>query len=339
MSGVTMVTGGLGALGSRVCRELAASGQRPLVVDNSRDRSRLADIADQCDFEALDVTDMPSLLTVIRKYEPTTIVHMATIIGPGMERQPWAALRVNFMGTATLLECIRLAPAPRLIYISSKAVFGEVGEPYRSPGYELVDETCRREPVNLYGKLKRSCEDLIAHYAGLYGLDAIAFRFSSVFGPGRPEANVGVGSVVDRMADAAFRGSRLAPIRVRGEVKNNKDNYTYVGDIANAIRFGIAAPAAEGSLRPFNICSDIFASVSEMATELAETHPGWEPPELITDDNASGNRTGYMFRMSTELAQRLIGYKSKYTVRDALADYDSSLARENNGSRGAIAHA
>jgi UDP-glucose 4-epimerase len=339
MPGVTMVTGGLGALGSRVCRELVAGGQRPLVVDSTRDRSRLIDIADQCDFETLDVTDLPNLLTVIRKYEPATIVHMATIIGPGLERQPWAALRVNFMGTATLLECIRLASVPRLIYISSKAVFGEVGELYRSPAYAPVDEAYRREPVTLYGKLKRSCEDLIAHYAGLYGLDVIAFRFSSVFGPGRPEANVGVGSVVDRMADAAFRGVRLEPIRVRSEVKNNKDNYTYVGDIAHAIACGIAAPRAEGSLRPFNICSDIFASVSEMASQLAESHPGWEPPELVTDDNASGNRTGYMFRMSTELARTAIGYQPKYTVHNALADYDSSLARENAGARGAIAHA
>jgi UDP-glucose 4-epimerase len=308
-------------------------------VDSSRDRSRLADIADQCDFEALDVTDLPNLLTVIRKYEPATVVHMATIIGPGMERQPWTALRVNFMGTATLLECVRLTPVSRLIYISSKAVFGEVGESYRSPGYQPVDETCRREPVNLYGKLKRSCEDLIAHYAGLYGLDAIAFRFSSVFGPGRPAANVGVGSVVDRMADAAFRGVRLPPIRVRAEVKDNRDNYTYVGDIANAIQCGIAAPRAEGSFRPYNIASDIFASVGEMAVKIAESHPGWEPPELITDDNASGNRTGYMFRMSTELAQRAIGFKPKYTVHNALADYDSSLAADNASARGAAAHA
>src|SRR4029077_5440974 len=112
------------------------------------------------------------------------IVHLAAQIDlASVARFPWSSINSNFIGTTTVFEAARLSGTQRIVFPSSRQVYGMVAEKHRPPTYEPVPEEHPREPLILYGKLKRACEDVADHYAQLYGLDIIALRFASVHTP------------------------------------------------------------------------------------------------------------------------------------------------------------
>ena len=66
MTDKVLVTGGLGLVGSYVCRALVASGRRPVIYDSGSDTALVADIAAQCDFVQGNIDDLPRLMGVAR---------------------------------------------------------------------------------------------------------------------------------------------------------------------------------------------------------------------------------------------------------------------------------
>ena len=76
----------------------------------------------------------------------------------------------------TLTFLVSDAPAARLIYPSSAAVYGA-----GSAGPIL--ETAKLEPISPYGRHKSMAEALIGEVNGQFGLDAIIIRFFSIYGP------------------------------------------------------------------------------------------------------------------------------------------------------------
>ncbi len=178
-----LVTGGLGVVGAFVCRELLGQSRQPVIYDSGADTELVADIAGDCILHQGDVCDLPRLMSVIAREQPAAILHLAGRLGNSVERFPWAALNSNLMGTATVFEAARLCGIRRIVYPSSRQVYGPVAEKHRHPNYTPVPEEHPREPAILYGRLKRAGEDLADHYARRYGLDIVALRFASCIGP------------------------------------------------------------------------------------------------------------------------------------------------------------
>lgn len=85
--------------------------------------------------------------------------------------------QTNVAGTATVLEAIAAAGAPRLVHVSSVVVVGRV-EPGR-----VVDEEHPCQPLDPYQRTKLEAERLALAYARYHGLEVVVVRPGAMYGP------------------------------------------------------------------------------------------------------------------------------------------------------------
>jgi UDP-glucose 4-epimerase len=318
MNDRVLVTGGLGMIGSHVCRALVASGRRPVIYDSGSSRNLISDIADRCDVVQGNIDDLPRLMGVAQEYAPKAILHFAARVGPSVEKYPWSSVDTNLLGTIGIFECARLTGIARVVFPSSKMVYGQVAQRHQHPTYEPVPEEHPREPVGLYGKLKRACEDVAAHYAGLYDLDIVAFRFGSSFGPGtvgRSSAIAVMGLIEAAIGNRPYRFERGA---------EQADDFCYSGEAGNAAVAALDSPAQRGRLRVYNISSGELISLAQIIATLEELYPGWKGTAGPGLDYRNMG-TGAYFRMEIEKARNEIGFRPKYDFRSAVLDYAALL--------------
>ena len=326
MSDKVLVTGGLGMVGSHVTRALVASGRRPVIYDSETSTALIADVAAQCDVIQGNLDDLPRLMGVMGEHKPTAILHFAAQVGPLVEAFPWAALNANLVGTAGIFECARLMGIERVLFPSSKMVYGHVAQRHRHPVYDAVAEDHPREPISFYGKLKRGCEDVAAHYAQLYQLDIVALRFGSSFGPGKAGRSKAI--PVMGLIEAAIGNQ---PFRLECGAEQG-DDFCYAGESANAVMAALDAPVQRGKFRAFNISSGELVTLGQIVSILGELFPGWNGsagPGL--DYRKIG--TGYYFRMDLEQAREQLGFRPKFDFRSAVKDYAALLERLSRVNR------
>ena len=312
-----VLTGGLGMVGSHVTRALVRSGRRPVVYDAGNDTELASDVAAQCDMVQGGVEDMPRFISVLREHRPCAILHFAAQVGSHVERQPWSSLHANLLGTVNMLECARLADVPKVIFPSSKMVYGPVAPRHQHPVYEPVTEDHPREPNNFYGKLKRATEDIAEHYAALYGLDIVALRFGSTFGPGKRGRHK---AAVSALIEAAIAGE---PMHLTHGAEQC-DDLCYGGEAARATLAALQAPASPGHFRAYNIASGEFISLVQIIAALQRLYPGWDA-RAGTGLDYRNMGVGHYFAMAIGKAERELGYTPQLDFASAVRDYAALL--------------
>jgi FlaA1/EpsC-like NDP-sugar epimerase/lipopolysaccharide/colanic/teichoic acid biosynthesis glycosyltransferase len=127
-----LVTGASGSIGSELCRQIAAFSPKILVaLDNNESGLFDLNIEFAASFPGVrvmgvvaDVARPASIARAFATYSPEVIFHVAAYKHvPLMEEHPEEALRVNVLGTWTVLEAARVAGAAQLVLVSTdKAV-------------------------------------------------------------------------------------------------------------------------------------------------------------------------------------------------------------------------
>lgn len=263
---------------------------------------------------------VPALTDVIAGQVGLTVTGLAA----GMPHVKSGKLNTNLMGTATIFECARLAGIRHVIFPSSKMVYGPVAEKHRHPTYEPVPEEHPREPEDHYGNLKRACEALGTHYAQLYGLDIVALRSASVFGPGKFALHTRVSPVI-ALIEAAIANR---PFRIASGA-DQSDEMCYTRDCANSVIAALDSAACPGKFRAYNISSGELISLRGMIAVLKELYPHWEC-ETGPGLDYRGYGVPYYFRMATQKAQAELGFKAMFDFRRSVIDYADTLARLKN---------
>ena len=317
-----LVTGGLGIIGSFVCRALLVASRQPVIYDIGGGTELVRDIAADCVIERGNICDLPRLMGIVSHHEPVAIAHLAGQMGPQVELLAWSSINTNLIGAVTVFEAARLSGVRRVVFSSSRQVYGPVAEKHRHPTYEPIPEEHPREPVKLYGKLKRCCEDIADHYARFYGLDIIALRFGSTFGPGK------FGRIDTKMSHVLglIEGAIAnRPYRVEFGA-DQRDDLCYLGEAADGFIAALDSEARPGKFRAYNIASGELISLREMIATLKDLYPSWGAeagPGLDYD----GTGSGYYFRLATEKARAELGFKPRFDFRSAAIDYAATLAR------------
>ena len=126
-------------------------------------------------------------------------------------------LRHNLLASQRLFEAAARAGA-RVVFASSSSVYGAAeGYPTR--------EDARPRPISPYGITKLGCEHLIRACELAFGLDAVALRYFTVYGPRqRPDM------AFTRILTALAEGS---PFELFGDGSASR-GFTYVGDAVAA---------------------------------------------------------------------------------------------------------
>ena len=225
-----LITGGTGVIGSWVTRQLIDKGIRVVTYNRHPDTALIRDCVDKVCIVAGDVLDMPSLIRTIKDYNVERVIHMATISIDPLEANPFISYRANVDGALNVFEACRLMGVRGLVYISSKGVYDIARGDYANPICKPINEDYHKAPHTVYGATKLFMENMGLSYHRIYGLDFIALRFATTYGPGKA-ARHGYTALASRIIESTMLGQ---PLTVSQDI-DKKDDMIYAKDIANGI--------------------------------------------------------------------------------------------------------
>ncbi|MGH7661707.1 MAG: NAD-dependent epimerase/dehydratase family protein [Vulcanimicrobiaceae bacterium] len=277
----TVVTGGAGFIGSHLVDRLIVDGHDVVVVDNLR-TGRRANLEEalrsgHATFVQLDLANAISDLTQLFR-DCSVVFHLAGLadIVPSIER-PEDYFRANVDGTFAVVEAVRAANVSRLVYAASSSCYG-IPDVYPTP------ETAPARPQYPYALTKYLGEQIVLHWATIYGSKATSLRLFNVYGP-RSRTSGAYGAVF-----GVFLAQKLAgkPFTVVGDGSQTRD-FTFVSDVVDA--FVRAASVLENggpSGRVYNIGSGGTQSINRLVSllggpvEYIPKRPG-EPDRTFAD--------------------------------------------------------
>jgi UDP-glucose 4-epimerase len=313
-----VVTGGLGVNGAPVLRALVSAGHRPVVIDTRNDLS-LVDPATRDAIEVVvgDFTDEHLSGPIMRRGDVDCVVHLAAVVGSAQEMS-LEACRVNTWGTAFLIDLAARCGVRRFVYTSTRGVYGEqVGE-RAHPTYRAIREDDPARPFGVYDVTKFAAEGMCRNIARQRGIEFVALRFATIFGPGKTLRHKNYG-VLSTLIEDGLAG-RAVDVPQGGD---QKDDLIYVEDVADAIVRVTARQRLGHDV--YNIASGVGVTLRDLAD--AVTHV--QPAARITIGpglNYMGWPVNYSGVLDPSRAFEDLGYRPRFSLKEAVADYARRLA-------------
>ncbi len=199
----------------------------------------------------------------------------------------------NVASLFSFLEAARhCAHPPRIIYISSKNVYGS--------GSRLFTELDPLAPVEPYGMTKAMADIMCQGYKEAYNLPITVLRNTSTYGPhGRPDLVV---SLFIKRALASM------PITIYGKGDKRYD-FNYVDNLIDAIMLAVKKEAGI-----YNIASGQRKSLNEWAAQIVQMCNS--KSEILTDESKGGESVEQL--LSIDKARGALGYSPKVLAREGL---------------------
>ena len=249
----------MGVLGSMVVEELRDEGIEPVLYARHFDESLMtSESLAAIRYARGDVLDLPNLVHVMQRYGTTHVVHMAAVLRSQAQENPYLGFKINAEGTVNVLEAARITNVARVVYTSSKSVYGAIPPPYCHPTYEPLPEEGPKNPVRVYDVTKLAGEHMALNYSRDFDLGVLILRFASTYGPGKL-ARHGPVSWHSQILENVMAG-RPARLPQGGD---QKDDMIYHRDIARAIV--LACHVERPGHRVFNIGTGKASTMREFA--------------------------------------------------------------------------
>lgn len=252
----TLVTGGMGFIGSHLVDRLIYEGHDVTVIDNLS-TGRVDNIAHHKGRVQLIEADICNFGKIYPCFKNKDIVfHLAALadIVPSIIN-PRDYYNSNVSGTMCVVEAARLSGVKKLVYAASSSCYGIPSkECYPTP------ETAPIKPQYPYALTKYLGEETVLHWGKVYDLPVISLRLFNVYGP-RSRTSGTYGAVF-----GVFLAQKLnrKPYTVVGDGEQKRD-FIYVTDVADA--FIMAAHSSiKGEI--FNVGSGKPQSVNALVSLL-----------------------------------------------------------------------
>ena len=228
---VALVTGSSGFLGSAISRRLAGAGWE--VVGAGRP---------DCEIPS------PAFNTLLANAAPDIVIHCA---GPASVAASVNDPGADFAGSAGVLSAVldevrRLPGPPRLLLLSSAAVYGD---PERLP----ISEAQALRPVSPYGYHRMFSEQLATEYQELFAVPTASMRVFSAYGEGLPR---------QILWDATRKGLEHGRIDLDGTGAESRD-FVHSTDVAQAALCVIEGGRFEGEA--YNVGVGRETTIAELA--------------------------------------------------------------------------
>jgi UDP-glucose 4-epimerase len=173
-------------------------------------------------------------------------------------------------------------------------------------------ETAAKLPASPYGTAKLTSEYYLATFAQLFGLEAVALRYSNVYGPRQnPHGEAGVVAIFGKRLQAG------EAITIYGDGEQTRD-LVFVEDVAAANFLAAERPLPGLSsldARAFNIGTGVETSVNRLA-ELIAAAAG-----RSADIRRAPARTGEILRSALDVrkAGQELGWRPQVPLPEGLA--------------------
>jgi len=322
-AGPALITGGAGFIGCNLAHRLLQQGRQVRIFDNlsrlgsERNLHWLSDLhGERLEFVLGDIRNRMQVREAL--CGTREVYHFAAQVAVTSSlNDPCFDSEVNIDGTLNLLEELRrLKQPPGLLFTSTNKVYGALDhvqlvlKPRR---YEPADLRVRRRGIgehtplsfcSPYGCSKGSADQYVLDYARHFGLPAVVFRMSCIYGP-RQFGNEDQGWV------AHFIKTLLAgePLVIFGDGRQVRD-LLYVEDLMEAM---LLAQNYIGSLsgRAYNIGGgpgnarsllEVIRQVEQLLGRRAElSFKDWRPADqryYVSDTTRYAHATGWRPRVA-----------------------------------------
>ena len=244
-----LVTGGMGFVGGRVAQSLAKSGGFSIIL-GSRTAQATPCWLPTSKVLVMDWHSSQSLALACDGID--TLVHLAGMNAADCLYDPVAALEVNAVNTARLMEAAKLVGVKRIIYLSTAHVYAPslVGK---------IDESTLPNSRHPYATSHLAAEHVVLAAANSH-IDSIVLRLSNGFGvPAHPAVN----AWMLLMNDLCRQAATLRSMTLRSTGLQWRDFIT-LQDVSSVVTHMIDLPKSNIGNGIFNVGSGKSSRVIEM---------------------------------------------------------------------------
>jgi UDP-glucose 4-epimerase len=246
------------------------------------------------------------------------VLHFAarSLVGESVQK-PGLYWDGNLGETLALLESMRTAGVPRIVFSSTAATYGE---PESTP----IVETDPTRPTNPYGASKLAIDTALAEYARLFGIGAVSLRYFNVAGArltedgGQGERHAVETHLIPNVLKVAL--GEKDQVGIFGEDYPTPDG-TCLRDYIHVVDLGMAHLLALDACAPsthqiFNLGSGSGYSVREVVEMCREVTGHPVPAEV------SGRRPGdpAVLVGSSDKIRTALGWKPERDLRAMVSD-------------------
>jgi UDP-glucose 4-epimerase len=309
-----LVTGGAGYIGSVVARRLLLAGHDVTVLDSLQRGHREA-VPEGAEFVEVDLLDADAAAAALAGRGFDAVLHFAALalVGESVE-SPERYHRGNFVASLNLLDAMRAAGVPRLVFSSTCAVYGE-------PEEVPISERTPTNPVNSYGNSKLAVDRMIGDECRAHGLGAVSLRYFNVAGASgecgedhHPETHI-----IPLVLQAA--SGRREHVSIFGTDYATPDgtairDYIHIEDLAEAHLLAVDA-AESGRHEIFNLGNGTGFSVREVI-EAAKAVTGVDIP--VREEGRRAGDPPVLVAASQKIREELGWTPSKPALEEMIGD-------------------
>lgn len=307
-----VITGGASLIGSHVADTLLAQGAREVVLLDNFSLGTPETVSHLAGDSRVKLVrgDILRINELYDAFEGADgVFAIAGFLTLPLSQNPPLGLAVNVEGQVNVFEACRYRGVGKVIFSSSIAAYGE-------PGPGLIDES---SPSNLApfqpGAMLYSCTKLIGEalcklYAARHAMQAVALRYSTVYGERQHYRGVNALYIIENY-DRIMRGERPTLPGDGSEVHD----YIHVADVARA---NVMAMASDVSGETFNVVSGVETTVKRIVEILLEITGSALEPDQAGAGGAVKSTSGTELKLSREKIERMLGWRPEVDIEQGL---------------------
>ncbi|MFH1776624.1 MAG: NAD-dependent epimerase/dehydratase family protein [Candidatus Omnitrophota bacterium] len=223
---IVLVTGGAGAIGSNLCRQLSDLEAKLVIILDDLSAAFKWNIPSRKNilFVKGSIIDEISLKRVFNE-NPSQVFHLAAFFANQNSLDyPERDLMVNGQGTLKVLEYAQLTKVERFVYASSGcSIYGSSAPLPLKEEFMSLNLSTPYQITKMLGELY--CNFFYHHY----GLPVVKTRFFNSYGPGEVPGQYR--NVIPNFIYWAIKGR---PLPITGNLDASRD-FTYVGDLVDGL--------------------------------------------------------------------------------------------------------
>lgn len=302
LSGIALVTGGAGFVGSHIAAALTTAGARVRVIDDLSTgyRENLDEIGGEIDFVHGSLADEKSLQRALEDVE--LVFHEAAIPSvPRSVENPRQTHIASVDSTFSLLLASRERKVRRVVYAASSSAYGD------QPTLPKI-ESMLPEPLSPYAVAKLVGEYYCQVFTRVYGLETVSLRYFNVFGP-RQDPSSQYSGVISRFISALLGYQK--PV-IYGDGEQSRD-FTYIDEVVAANLKAAESHKAIGQV--INIARGERITLNQLLSELKDLTGR---PEAVADYREP--RAGDVRHSLADIsrARDLLGFEPRLDLRTGL---------------------
>ena len=324
---ITLITGGLGFIGSTLANTLVSkkivdkcvlldnfgSFINPLKSNYNDYRQKRLINGSKFIIERGDANNSQITLKLIQKYRPQFIYHTAALPLAKIENlNPTEASIGSVDATRNLIENLNFIVSnnknynfKRFVYFSSSMIYGDFK-------IKNIHENIEANPKEIYGTMKHAGEIITKGLCNYYNIPYTIIRPSAVYGP----------TDMNQRVSQIFIEKAIKKQKIFIQGKDEKLDFTYIKDLVDGVI--LASTKKNGINNTFNITNGKGRSLLEFVKILKKYFPSLEY-EITPRDNFRPKRG----TLSILKANKLLGYKPKYSIEKGIKEYLSYLKEIN----------